>query len=325
MSFHPDISVVLPVFNEADNLRPLHEDLTRVIERLGVSCEIVYCDDGSTDGSQDTLREFAAKPNVRAVLLKRNFGQTAALAAGIDNARGGTIILMDADRQNDPEDIPRLLAKLDEGHDIVCGWRRKRKDPLFTKRIPSMAANQLIAWITGVRIHDNGCTLKAFKREVLDHISLYGEMHRFITVLGHWTGAKVAEVEVTHHPRRSGISKYSLNRFFKVMLDLPVLVLLGNYITKPMHFFGAVGIAFNAVAFGCVGEVLYEKFFQGDDVSGNPFLLLAVFFALVGIQILMIGLLAEILIRVYHESQQKKTYVIQETLQTGGETPEPDL
>jgi len=309
------LSVVLPVYNEVESLSVLHEALCKELQATGLSYEILYCDDGSQDGSADVLREFAGRDSqVRVVLLKRNFGQTAAITAGVDQARGEIIVLMDADYQNDPADIRKLLEKLDEGYDIVSGWRRRRKDPLFTKKIPSRMANWLISKITGVKIHDHGCTLKAYRSEILKHVSLYGEMHRFISILGHWAGATVAEIEVNHYPRRCGKSKYSLGRIFKVLLDLPVLVLLGNYLTRPMHFFGMVGIGFNALGFLCALQVAKDYFIDGEQASENGFLILTVFFSLVGIMIIMIGLLAELLTRIYYESQGKKTYVIQENL-----------
>ncbi|MFB3784750.1 MAG: glycosyltransferase family 2 protein [bacterium] len=311
----PQLSVIIPVYNEEDNLLPLQADLRPALEATGLSYEIIYCDDGSRDGSPRVLEDIARNhPGIQALMLRRNFGQTAAIAAGIDHARGNVLILMDADLQNDPRDIPKLLKKLDEGYDIVSGWRKNRKDPFLSKRLPSRIANWIISWITGVHLHDHGCTLKAYRREVLDRVSLYGEMHRFLTVLGHWMGARIAEVEVTHHPRLRGKSKYSLNRIIKVLLDLPLLVLLGNFLTRPSHFFGGIGMLFHLAAAVCALDVAYEKFFEGDKASNNPFLLLAVFFALVGIQIIMIGLLAEMMTRVYHESQRKKTYVIREII-----------
>ncbi len=309
----PEISLILPVFNEVENLRTLYQAIKEVMESLHRSYEIIFSDDGSRDGSVDVLRELAQNDqHIMLLLLKRNFGQTAALNAGIDHANGDILVMMDSDGQNDPADIPKLLAKLDEGYDIVSGWRKDRHDPWLTKVVPSRIANWIISRVTGVRLHDHGCTLKAYRKEILDQIELYGEMHRFISIYGYWQGARVGEVEVSHYPRTKGKSKYSMAKTFKVLLDLPLLILLGSYITRPMHFFGAVGLLFNFGAFICVFEVAYEKYIEGDQASDNPFLLLAVFFALAGIQILMIGLLAELITRVYHEGQQKKTYVIKE-------------
>jgi len=309
------LSVILPVYNEAGNLKPLHEALTGALDGLNRPYEIVYCDDGSVDGSANVLRELAAgNLQTKVIVLRRNFGQTAAIAAGIDASQGEILILMDADFQNDPQDIPKLLACLEEGYDIVSGWRRRRRDPFWTKVLPSRAANWIISLLTGVKLHDHGCTLKAYRREALSPVSLYGEMHRFISLYGYWMGARVGEVEVEHHRRTRGKSKYSIVKTFKVMLDLPLLVLLGSYITRPMHFFGAIGLFFQTAAGVCALDVLYEKVVQGDKASHNPFLLLTVFFALVGVQIIMIGLLAELITRVYHESRGKKTYVIRETI-----------
>lgn len=312
----PYLSVILPVYNEAESLRPLHDALCRELSALPSTFELIYCDDGSTDGSDEILREFARNdPRVRAVILRRNFGQTAAISAGVDCARGEIIILLDADFQNDPADIPKLIQKIEEGYDIVSGWRRHRNDPWFSKKLPSRFANRLISWVTGVHLHDHGCTLKAYRSEILKDVSLYGEMHRFISILGHWTGARVTEVEVRHHPRKAGHSKYSLLRIYKVLLDLPLLVLLGNYLTRPMHFFGMAGIGLNGVAVLCALRVA-KDLWEGDQASDNGFLILSVFFFLAGMLILMMGLLAELLIRVYHESQQKKTYVIREIVET---------
>lgn len=317
VAYRPQLSIVLPVYNEVDNLQSLHEQLTSVLRRHRYSYEIVYCNDGSTDGSGELLKQIASgDPRVVVVSLKRNFGQTAAIAAGIDHTRGEIVVMSDADLQNDPADIPKLVEKIQQGYDIASGWRKQRNDPWLTKKIPSYLANRLISWITGVHIHDHGCTLKAYKRDVLETISLYGEMHRFITILGHWAGARIVEVEVRHHPRTAGKSKYSLTRIAKVLLDLPLLVLLGSYLTKPIHFFGGIGLGFNFIAFLCVVDVAYEKFIEGDKASNNPFLLLAVFFSIVGIQIVIVGLLAELITRVYYESQQKKIYAIDEIIQS---------
>jgi len=323
---HPALSVILPVYNEAENLRSLHESVSAVMEQVGRSHEIIYCDDGSTDGSTDILRALAVEnPQVKLLLLRRNFGQTAALVAGLDHARGDILILLDSDLQNDPRDIPKLLELIDQGYDIVSGWRRRRQDPFLTKVLPSKIANRLISWITGVHLHDHGCTLKAYRREILRGVSLYGEMHRFISIYGHWMGAKVGEVEVLHHPRRSGKSKYSLSRTFKVLLDLPVLVLMGSYLTRPIHFFGSIGILSCFAGMLCAAQVLYKKIIEPTDKAhNNPLLLLAVFFALVGIQIIMIGLLAELLTRVYHESRKKKIYVLRETVNCLPETDAVD-
>lgn len=310
------LSVILPVCNEAENLRPLHASLQSVFDRMGRSCEMIFCDDGSRDDSRTIIRQLAeSDERVKAVFLRRNFGQTAAISAGVDHALGEIIVIMDADLQNDPEDIPALLAKLEEGFDIVSGWRRHRNDPWLSKVLPSRVANWVISGLTGVRLHDHGCTLKAYRREILREVSLYGEMHRFISIYGHWIGARVGEVEVRHHPRQRGRSKYTIAKTFKVLLDLPVLILLGSYLTRPIHFFGGVGLLSGLLGLYCVVMVAWDKIVNPlAKAHRNPLLLLAVFFALTGILMMMIGLLAELLTRVYHESQRKKTYAVKERL-----------
>src|SRR3954469_19457395 len=239
----PDISVFLPVFDEEPNLRPLHEKMDKALQQLGCTAEIIYVDDGSKDGSLRILRELAAKdPRVRVVALKRNYGQTAAMAAGIDAARGQVLIPMDADMQNDPADIVRLLEKLDEGYDVVSGWRKNRQDKLVTRKIPSMLANRLISGIGGVPLHDYGCSLKAYRRESLEDVRLYGEMHRFIPIYASWAGARVTEMPVTHHARTAGKSKYGLSRTIKVIFDLMTIKFMASYQTKPIYIFGTFGV-----------------------------------------------------------------------------------
>src|SRR5881397_3097738 len=238
----PDISVFLPVFNEEPNLRPLHEKLDRSLAQLGRTAEIIYVDDGSSDGSLAILREIAEMdPRVRVVALRRNYGQTAAMAAGIDAARGKVLIPMDADLQNDPADISRLLDKLDDGYDVVSGWRKDRKDKMITRKIPSMLANRLISWIGGVPLHDYGCSLKAYRRESLEDVRLYGEMHRFIPIYASWAGARVTEIPVEHHARTAGKSKYGLSRTLKVVFDLITIKFMASYQTKPIYVFGTFG------------------------------------------------------------------------------------
>lgn len=317
------LSVVLPVCNEEGNLRGLLDDLIPVLEGLDRSYEIVMCDDGSTDRSLQEMREMATQqPGLKVISFRRNFGQTAALMAGIDHSNGEVIILMDADRQNDPNDIPRLLSKLDEGYDVVSGWRKNRQDKYLTKVIPSRIANAFISRMTGVHLSDYGCTLKAYRRDVLEQVSLYGEMHRFIPIFAHWVGARVTEIEVNHLPRTQGTSKYTLAKTFKVLLDLPVLILMGSYLTRPIHLFGGVG--FGSVLVGVLCAVMVIVDISLDPTAKahrSPYLLLSVFFLLVGIQMVMIGLLAELLTRVYHESQQKKTYSIRETINVEQQFP----
>lgn len=310
------MSVILPVLNEVENLSAVNQALIQALETSGRTFEIVYCDDGSLDGSVALIQQMAMQDErVKGIFLRRNFGQTAAITAGVDHAVGEYIVLMDADGQNDPADISVMLEKLEEGYDLVSGWRHKRRDPFLSKKLPSIAANWLLSKVTGVKIHDSGCTLKAYRREILSGVSLYGEMHRFIAAHAHWMGARTCEVEVRHHPRTKGKSKYSIFKTFKVILDIPVLMLLGSYLTRPAHFFGGIGIVFFILAFLAGVFVVQDKLFDPESkVHRNPMLLICFFFALTAIQMVMMGLLAELLTRAYHESQNKKTYVIKETI-----------
>src|SRR5215212_5724980 len=265
----PDISVFLPVFNEEPNLLPLHAKLDESLKSLGRSAEIVYVDDGSTDGSLNILREIAdLDPRVRVVALRRNYGQTAAMAAGIDAAKGKVLIPMDADLQNDPADITRLLQKLDEGYDVVSGWRKNRKDKMFTRKIPSMLANRLISWIGGVPLHDYGCSLKAYRRESLQDVRLYGETHRFIPIYAAWAGARVTEIPVEHHARTMGKSKYGLSRTLKVVFDLMTIKFMASYQTKPIYVFGSFGLIAFALSVIAGVWAFFLKF-----VSGISFIL----------------------------------------------------
>src|SRR2546430_1273892 len=267
----PDLSVFLPVFDEEPNLRLLHEKLDKALQKLGRTAEIIYVDDGSKDGSLAILRELAATdPRVRVVSLKRNYGQTAAMAAGIDAARGRVLIPMDADLQNDPADIQRLLDKLDEGYDVVSGWRKNRKDKMVTRKIPSMIANKLISWIGGVPLHDYGCSLKAYRHESLQDVRLYGEMHRFIPIYASWVGARVSEIPVAHYPRTMGKSKYGLSRTLKVVFDLMTIKFLASYQTKPIYIFGTFGMIAIALSFvgGLWATIL--KFWKGVSFIQTP-------------------------------------------------------
>ena len=308
------ISVIIPVCNERDNLEPLLARLSHTLDSIGRNYEIVFVDDGSTDGSGAYLQARAQEnPRIKLIEFRRNFGQTAAMAAGFDFAQGQIIIALDADLQNDPADIPSILMKLDEGFDVVSCWRRDRKDPWLDRKLPSQLANLLISHISGVRLHDYGCTLKGYRREVLQHVRLYGEMHRFIPIYASWAGARVTEIPVRHHPRLRGKSKYGLSRSFKVILDLITLKLLGSYSTKPMYFFGGAGLLSCAGGLFFACWTLVEKYMNQTKAHNNPFLLLAVFLFILGVQFILMGLVAELLIRTYFESQGKTPYIIRRT------------
>lgn len=305
--------MVIPVFNERENLTPLYRQLTSSLQTLGRPYEILFVDDGSQDGSGEILRELEeADPRVRVLELVRNFGQTAAMAAGFEHAQGRIIIPLDADLQNDPADIPLVVAKLEEGYDVVSCWRKERRDPWLSRVLPSRIANWLISRISGVPLHDYGCTLKGYRREVLRHIRLYGEMHRFLPVFAAWAGARVAEIPVRHHPRRHGSSKYGLWRTVKVLLDLVTVKFLGSYSNKPMYLFGGLGL-FSFVGGSLLSALtLYQKFFESVKAHRNPLLLLSIFLFIVGTQFILFGLLAELIVRTYHESQGKPTYLLKD-------------
>jgi glycosyltransferase involved in cell wall biosynthesis len=311
-----DVSVVIPCYNEVATLPRLVEALDRSHEELlkrGRTSEVVIVDDGSRDGSFDKLKVAAAeRPWMRLLRFRRNFGQTAAMAAGFQSARGAVIVPMDADLQNDPADIPRLLETLDQGYDVVSGWRRDRKDRLWSRRVPSWIANWLIGRVGGLPLHDYGCTLKAYRREVLQPVRLYGEMHRFIPIYAKWAGARVTELVVEHHPRREGKSKYGIGRTLKVLLDLITVKFLGDYSTKPLYLFGGVGALLCLFGMMAAGVTLVEKIVGGVWVHNNPLLLVAVFLFIVGMQLTMMGLIAELQIRTYHEAQEKPIYLVAE-------------
>ena len=314
----PEISVFLPVYNEEPNLPPLHAKLDEALKALGRSAEIVYVDDGSTDGSLKILREIAELDSrVRVVALRRNYGQTAAMAAGIDAARGKVLIPMDADLQNDPADIIRLLDKLDEGYDVVSGWRKNRKDKMVTRKIPSMMANRMISVIGGVPLHDYGCSLKAYRRESLQDVKLYGEMHRYIHIYASWAGARVTEIPVDHHPRTMGKSKYGLSRTVKVVFDLITIKFMASYQTKPLYLFGWAGLLTFAIAFFSAVLAISMKVFAWPhhaDFVETPLPTMAMVTLVLGVQLFLMGLLAEMLVRTYHESQAKPIYAVRERL-----------
>ena len=306
------ISVVIPVFNEEANVGELHSRLSSV---LGNDVEFIFVDDGSSDRTPEKLEDIArADGRVRLIRFRRNFGQTAALSAGIDHARGRIIVPMDGDLQNDPKDIPRLLAKLDEGYDVVSGWRIHRQDPLH-KRLPSIVANRLISWISGVRLHDYGCSLKAYRRDVVKEVKLYGEMHRFVPIYASWQGARVAELPVDHHPRTHGKSKYGIERTIKVVLDLIVVKFLASYATKPIYVFGGFGLFSLFMSVVCFAAMLYFKLSPEPvhrDFVETPLPLVFVMLMLVGCLSLLLGLVAELTVRTYYESQGKRTYLIRD-------------
>lgn len=313
MASRPHLSIVIPVFNEAGNVADLHRELTASLEPTGRLYEILLVDDGSTDGTLERLLEVEGRDRrVRVLRLRRNFGQTAAFSAGFDHARGEIVVTSDGDLQNDPADIPRLVARLQEGgFDLVCGWRQDRKDPL-SKKVPSWFANRLISWATGVHLHDYGCSLKAIRAEVVRSLRLYGEMHRFIPAVASWMGVSVAEMPVNHRARRHGRSKYGLGRTVRVLLDLFTVRFLGAYGTRPAHFFGGAGLLFGSVGVGTLVYLAYLKLFQDEAIGGRPLLQLGVLFSIFGLILVCFGLLAEMLVRIYHESQNKPTYVVKE-------------
>jgi glycosyltransferase involved in cell wall biosynthesis len=317
-----ELSIVLPVYNEAESLPLLHAALTETLSEHGRPYELLFIDDGSRDASFEVLERLQAEdPRLRVVRLRRNFGQTAAMSAGIRFARGRLIIPMDADLQNDPRDIPRLMAKIDEGYDVVSGWRVNRQDTFLTRRLPSMLANWLIGRVTGVRLHDYGCSLKAYRAEIVKNVPLYGEMHRFIPALASWYGSRISEIPVAHHPRRHGKTKYGLGRTLRVVLDLITVKFLLSFSTQPLHIFGFWGaVSLLAGTFICAYLTVMRLFFN-QELSRRPLLLLGVLLIFTGIQFISMGLLAEMVARTYHESQDKPIYVVRDTLGFGAESP----
>lgn len=309
----PRISVIVPFYNEKENVVPLYERLVSVLPRLGKSYEMVFVDDGSIDGTPQILRELADRDShVKAIELMRNFGQTAALMAAFDLSSGDIIVAMDGDGQNDPEDIPLLLAKLDEGYHVVSGWRRDRKDDKLFRLLPSGIANRLISWISGVRLHDFGCSLKAYRRSVISNVRLYGEMHRFIPIYTSWQGGRIAEIEVRHHPRLHGRSKYGLMRIFKVVLDVMLLKYFDRYLTRPIHLFGAISFFFFFAGFAVGTWTIWLKIFEGRSFIATPLPLLVVTLIIAGFMSLMFGIVAELMVRIYHEGQGKVTYIVRQ-------------
>ncbi len=338
----PMVSIIVPVYNERDNIRPL---VTRIFEVMSAGIyrwELIVVDDGSNDGTCDALKDLcreriASDDNsqlrqrfpMKVIFFRRNFGQTSAIAAGFDHCVGDIIVPIDGDMQNDPADIPRVVRKLQEGYDVVSGWRQNRKDTFITRKIPSWIANYVIGIITGVRLHDYGCSLKAYHRDIIANLKLYGEMHRFIPALASWAGARVTEMVVNHHPRTRGKTKYGLNRTFKVVLDLITIKFLGTFSTRPLHIFGGIGLLsfLSALIIGSI--MVYLKIANHEDMSQSPLPILAAMLMMMSIQFLLMGLLAEMLCRTYHESQDKPTYIIRhiiepETTKTANDSSQTD-
>ena len=310
-----EVSVVVPLFNEEQNILELYAKLSPVLTEMQKNYEIIFVDDGSTDGTFEALKKIQYGDNhVWVIQLRRNFGQAAAFSAGFDLAHGDAIVTMDGDLQNDPDDIPHLLEKLADGYDIVSGWRVDRKDLFLTRRVPSIAANALISKVTGLELHDYGCSLKAYQQEVVKNIRLYGELHRFIPAIASWMGVKVAEIPVNHHPRRHGRSKYGLGRTVKVLLDLITVKFLLNYATRPLQIFGLAGLISFVAGMGLSIYLTIIRLFFDQPLSNRPILLLAILLIMLGVQFVVMGLLGELIVRIYHESQGKSIYVVRDVL-----------
>lgn len=308
------VSVVVPIYNEEENIPLLYEKLTDALKGCDFQYELIFVDDGSTDNSLQLLKDIQkSDEKVVVISFRKNFGQTAAFSAGFDYATGDVVVTIDGDLQNDPEDIPKLVSLMDQ-YDIVSGWRKDRKDPFLSRRLPSQIANKLISFVTGVKLHDYGCSLKAYKKDVLSHIHLYGEMHRFIPAVASQYGVKIAEVVTTHHPRKFGKSKYGISRTFKVLLDLIMIKFFQSFFSKPLRAFGPLGLGSFFCGFLLALKLTYDKLVNGQDIGGRPLLNLAVLLMIIGIQLVVMGILGEYLVRIYYETQNKKTYFIREIL-----------
>ena len=313
-----ELSIVVPIYNEEENIRALHESVAAALNSSGLNYELILVDDGSTDGSFPLLKEIAeSDPQVKVIRFRRNFGQTAAMTAGFDAASGRIVVPMDGDLQNDPNDIPRLLEKIHDGNDVVSGWRKDRMDAYLNRKLPSVLANFLISRMTGVKLHDYGCTLKAYRREVLDGINLYGEMHRFVPALASQVGARVAEIPVNHRHRLHGKSKYGISRTMRVILDLITEKFLLSYSTKPIQLFGKLGVYTLFAAFLSGGTTLYMKIFEHTSMNRNPLLILTAFLLFMSVQFIVLGLLGELNARTYYEAQGKPIYVVKEKINLG--------
>ncbi len=313
MKSNTHISIVIPAYNEEDNIPILYEKLKGVLERLGREYEIIFVDDGSVDRTWERLKEIAEKDQrVKLIRFRKNYGQTAAMYAGFQHATGEVIITLDADLQNDPEDIPMLLQKLEEGYDIVSGWRRDRKDPFLSRRLPSMIANWIISKVTGVELHDYGCTLKAYRADIIKRLELYGDMHRFLPALTKRFGAKITEIPVRHHPRLYGKSKYGIGRTVRVILDIFLVKFLNEYINKPMYVFGTFGFILLSLGLLALFYLVFLKLFLDQDIGRRPLLILSVLFILAGIQLISTGVIAELLVRIYYRTKEDKPFVVEE-------------
>ena len=313
----PELSIVIPVQNESPNIKPLYEELTQTLGQYGRSYELLIVDDGSTDDTFEQLATLQARdPRLRVIRFRRNFGQTAAFAAGFAHARGRLVVTSDGDLQNDPRDIPEMVARIEKGSDIVCGWRKDRKDTLVTRRLPSVLANKLISWATGVELHDYGCSLKVFRAEVVKPLRLYGEMHRFIPAIASQFGVQIDEMVVNHRPRRAGSTKYGLSRTIRVLLDLATVKFLLSYSTRPLQIFGLIGLITGGIGALITAYLGYIRLFTTQGIGDRPLLLLGVMLLFIGVQLLTFGLLAEVLARTYYESQDKPTYAIREIRET---------
>lgn len=310
-----DLSIVIPIYNERESVDRLYKELDKSLLKLGIDYEVIFIDDGSVDGTYNKLLEIHKKnSSYKIIRFRRNFGQTSAISAGFNYSKGDAIITLDADLQNDPQDIPVMLNKLNEGYDIVSGWRKNRKDKAITRRFPSVIANKIISKLTGVYLHDYGCTLKAYKREVVKNIELYGEMHRYIPAVASWMGVKVAEIPVTHHSRKFGKSKYGISRTIRVILDIITIKFLLSYSQRPIQIFGLVGLFSGTVGSIITAYLIIMRIFFNQGLADRPLFILSIFMIFIGIQLITMGLLAEITMRIYHEAQEKPTYVIKDII-----------
>jgi glycosyltransferase involved in cell wall biosynthesis len=319
-SIRPEVSVVVPIYNEVESIPHLLETIASTLQESQISYEIICVDDGSQDGSVELLKQQAQeRKDLRAVVLRRNYGQTAAMAAGFDYAQGHVVITLDGDLQNDPIDIPNLLAKLNEGYDLVSGWRKQRQDAALTRLLPSKIANLLIGKVTGVKLHDYGCSLKAYRKELVSDMKLYGELHRFLPALAFIEGARITELPVRHHARRFGHSKYGLGRTFRVLMDLMTIFFMKKFLTRPMHVFGLFGLIAMALGISLGFFLIFLKFGVGQSIGDRPLLILTVVLFLTGVQLFSFGLLAELGMRTYHESQGRPVYRVREVIDSGTE------